>query len=300
MKEAVGAVEECFRQQSAGKALNVPRTRAAVPGSVLSVMSASLPYLGRSGLKCYQVTRAGTRFLIVLFGSDPNEPLAVMGADLLGRFRTGAASAVGTKYCTEENYFSFAISGSGHQALTQVMAMAEVAELESVTVWSPSKTHRALFLKTLAKRGIDAKAADTLEAAFKPAQVATTITSSEAPFIGKSAVSHLTHINVCGSNSPNRAELTPAAVGSFDTVVVDDIAQAQQESGDLIMAKKRRLLSWEEVVPLMDVVGRRRRVGLRTLFKSHGVAIEDLAVASLVYDKARRKGGYLELDLAAR
>lgn len=297
MKEALAAVEDCFKQQAAGKALNVPRTRARVPGSVLNVMSASLPYLGRSGLKCYQATRTGTRFLLVLFGAEPNEPLAVMGAEHLGRYRTGAASAIATKYCAEENFFTFGISGSGNQALTQVLAMAEVAELEKVKVWSPSRTHRSSFLKVLADRGIDAEASRTLEEAFGSAQVATTITSAGSPYIGGEAVKGLVHINVCGSNSPDRAELTPAAVGAFSTLVVDDLAQAKMESGDLIGAEAKGLISWRGVVELKDVVARKRRVGRRTLFKSNGVAIEDVAVASLVYDKAMKRGGFQEVDL---
>ena len=131
MREVVPAVEECFRQQGLGLGVNSPRTRTLVPGAALNVMHGSLPYLGRSGVKCYLSTKHGTRFVLVLFDLTNGELLAVMGADLLGRYRTGAASAVATKYLYHEKSFRFSVAGSGKQALTQVLAMKEVASLES-------------------------------------------------------------------------------------------------------------------------------------------------------------------------
>jgi len=92
MDEVVSVVEEAFRQEGLGNASNSMRTRSQGEASVLSTMHANLSYLGRAGLKAYIATRSGVRFAVLLFDGSTAMPLAVMGADALGRFRTGAAS----------------------------------------------------------------------------------------------------------------------------------------------------------------------------------------------------------------
>jgi ornithine cyclodeaminase/alanine dehydrogenase-like protein (mu-crystallin family) len=297
MGEVVSAVEECFRKQSVSQSINSPRTRTIAPGAILNVMHGSLPYLGRSGVKCYMSTKKGTRFVFVLFSLDDGELLSVMGADALGRYRTGAASAVATKHLFRKRSTRFSIAGSGKQALTQVLAMKEVAALESVRAWSPNRDHLAAFLARLAEHGVEAMPSASLGEAFHSADVGTTITASRQPFIESADVSSLSHLNICGSNRPESAEASPGAVAEFRTVVVDDLEQARRESGDLIAAERAAKLSWDRVVPLADIVSGRLKPEPRTLFKSNGVAVEDVAVASLVYDKARRSSDYASADV---
>ncbi|HUI86382.1 MAG TPA: ornithine cyclodeaminase family protein [Nitrososphaerales archaeon] len=297
MKEVVQAVDDCFRRVPESLAVNTPRTRTIVPGATLNVMHGAIPYLGRAGVKCYLSSRRGTRFVFVLFNLEDAEPLAIMGADALGRFRTGAASAVATKHLAGTKSMRFAVAGSGKQARTQVLAMAEVATLESVTAWSPNSTHLADFVRGLGAVGIDAKPAGSLRDAFASSDVATTITTAKAPFVTRDDVQSLIHINLCGSNSSNKSEATPQAVAEFQTVVTDDVEQARVESGDLIGAVEAGLLSWANVVRLGDVVSGKINPGHKTLFKSNGVAIEDVAVASLVYEKARHSSEFSGSDV---
>jgi alanine dehydrogenase len=297
MREVVSAVEESFRHNSHDERVNSPRTRAVAAGTVLNVMYASLPYRGRAGVKCYFNSKAGTSFVLVLFNTEDSVPLAFMGADILGRYRTGAASAVATKYLYGHKSIRFSIAGTGKQALTQVLAMREVAALESTKIWSPNPSHLAAFLERLRKAGVEATRADTLREAFTASDVATTITSSEDPFVEPEDVKNLAHINICGSNWPDRAEATPEAVASFATIVVDDLEQAKREAGDLIAAETAGKFHWEEAVELAQVVSGSVKPGARTLFKSMGVAAEDVAVASLVYDKACKTGEYRSKEL---
>jgi len=294
MKEVVRAVEDCFKQESSGAAVNSPRTRATAPGSVLNVMHASLPYLARAGVKCYLSTEKGTRFLFVLFQLNDAEPLAVMGADMLGRFRTGATSAVATKHLHRSKEFHFAICGAGRQSLTQVLAMAQVASLSSVRVWGPHSERRESFARELGRLGFDASAYGSLPDAMRGAEVVTTITTSKDPFLTGELVDSVEHLNLCGSNSPSRSEASPECVGKFQTVVVDDLGQSKMESGDLVGAEKKSFFSWENAVELKDVVGGGVRPAGKTLFKSNGAAIEDVATASLVYDRALKEGGYAD------
>jgi alanine dehydrogenase len=297
MREAVAAVEECFRQRSLGMAFNTQRTRTISPGGVLNVMHASLPYLGRAGAKCYMSTRRGTTFAFLLFGLESGELLSVMGADMLGRFRTGAASAVATKYLFGRGELELGIAGSGRQALTQVLAIGEVAKVRRVRAWGRSSERLSSFVGSLSREGFDAVQCETLRDAFLLSDVAVTITSSSTPFVSGDDLSGVSHMNACGSNWANRSELTPDAVSLFRTVVADDIVQAKSEAGDLVMAASSGKLSWDSVFELCDVVSGRVTPQGKTLFKSTGVAIEDVAVASVVYDRAVRERLGRELDI---
>jgi ornithine cyclodeaminase/alanine dehydrogenase-like protein (mu-crystallin family) len=295
MKEVVPAVEEAFRQEGLREAANSSRTRTRTRGAVLNVMHASLPYLGRAGVKC---TQRGTKFVFVLFDLDDSAPLAVLGADNLGRFRTGAASGVATKYLYARPSARLAVLGSGRQALTQVEAVAQVTSLAEVRVWSPREEHRHAFVRTLNQGGFGASACDSPRAALDGADVASSITSAHEPFIDEGMLGSVLHMNICGVNDPGHAEVKSAALGMFGTVAVDNLPQAATEYGDLIRAASDGSFSWDSVVELKDVVsGQKKPVG-RTIFKSGGVAIEDVAVASLVYDEAMKSGRFPDNEFA--
>jgi ornithine cyclodeaminase/alanine dehydrogenase-like protein (mu-crystallin family) len=290
MNEAVSSVEEAFRRQGMGQLSNLMRTRSRGEGSVLNVMHANLQYLRRGGLKAYLSSRAGTRFALLLFDTNDSRLLAVMGADILGRFRTGAASGVATKYLYGKPVGTLAVFGSGKQALTQVLAVKAVMSLEEVRVWSPNPDHRRDFVKKLNTSGVNSSAFDSPAAALAGAELATTITSSREPFLTDEMLGGVLHLNIAGGNVADHAEITPAAVGTFDTVAVDDMAQAKVEYGDLILAAKEGAFSWGSAVELGDVVAGKKKPEGRTLFKSGGAAMEDVAVASLIYDKAIKSG----------
>jgi ornithine cyclodeaminase/alanine dehydrogenase-like protein (mu-crystallin family) len=298
MKEAVEAVEEAFRRKGAGEVDNSMRTRSRGRSSALSVMHANLPYLGRGGLKAYMISKQGARFVVVIFDSADSTPLAVMGADNLGRFRTGAASAVATKHLYRKSSGVVAIFGSGKQSLSQVLALDAVMSVEQVRVWSPNPAHRESFARLLEGKGFKARAFESPNVALTGVQVVSAITSSREPFLTEEMLSPVSHVNICGGNVPEHAEMTAGAVGSFDTVVVDDVPQAKTEYGDLIQAAGAGKLNWDDAVELGAVVAKKQMPKGRTLFKSGGVALEDVAVASTLYDKARSDSRYREVELA--
>jgi len=288
MKLVVSSVEEVFRRQGMGEVSNFMRTRSRGGASVLNVMHANLPYLGRGGVKAYLSSRAGTVFALLLFDTKDSRLLAIMGADILGRFRTGAASAVATEYLYGKRTGTLAVFGSGKQALTQVLAMEEVMSLDEVRVWSPTPGHRVAFAQKLRTYGFNSSDFDFPTIALKGAEVATAITSSRRPFLTDEMIENLMHLNIAGGNVSNHAEVTAAGVGSFSTIAVDDIAQAKIEYGDLIQAAKEGVFSWESAIELGAFVSGKRKPEGRTLFKSGGAALEDVAVASMIYDRATK------------
>jgi ornithine cyclodeaminase/alanine dehydrogenase-like protein (mu-crystallin family) len=298
MKDVVPAVEEAFRRQGMGEASNYMRTRSRGASSVMNVMHANLSYLGRGGLKSYMWSSTGTKFAVILFDEMDSAPIAVMGADTLGRYRTGAASAVATKHLYGKRSGKLAIFGSGKQALTQVLAMAAVMSIDEVRVWSPSEERRKSFAAKVSERGFNASAHSTPAEAIKGAEVASAITSASRSFINEEMVPSLSHLNIAGSNQPEHSEASVSAIGEFDTVVVDDVAQGRVEYGDLIQAEAAGTFAWDSVVELGSVVAGKTRPKGRTLFKSGGVALEDVAVASMLYDKAMKSGrAYANVEL---
>jgi ornithine cyclodeaminase/alanine dehydrogenase-like protein (mu-crystallin family) len=298
MKEVIQTVEEAFRREALGEATNFMRTRSKGTGSVLNVMHASLSYLGRGGLKAYMSSKAGTKFVVVLFDSADSTPLAVMGADYLGRFRTGAVSGVATKHMYSRPSATLALFGSGRQALTQVLAVSAVTSVEEVRVWSPNIAHREAFARRLVELGFRAKAFESPGHAADGAHVGCAITSSTEPFLDDLSLNGIEHLNLCGGNNPEYSEITPEAVGAFGTVVADDLFQAKVEYGDLIQAAQAGTFSWDTAIELKDVVGGKVRSRGRTLFKSGGVALMDVAVASTLFDKASKSGkSFPEVEL---
>jgi ornithine cyclodeaminase/alanine dehydrogenase-like protein (mu-crystallin family) len=298
MGEVVAVVEEAFRRQGMGEAANSMRTRSLGKGSVLSVMHANLSYLGRGGLKAYMASREGTKFAVVLYDSGTSVPLAIMGADFIGRYRTGAASGVATKHLFGRKSGTLAVMGSGKQALTQVLAAGSVMSLDEVRVWSPNRSHREDFARALKGAGFRAVASDTPALALEGADVLSAITSSKEPFISEGMLGSVSHANLCGGNVPSHAEMTAGAVGVFDAVVVDDLPQARVEYGDLIQAAQAGTFQWDSALELCSVVAGKSKSSGRTLFKSGGAALEDVAVASLLYEKALSSGkSYPKLDL---
>ena len=142
--------------------------------------------------------------------------------------------------------------------------------------------------------GVAVEAVDSPEAAVAEADVVCVITNAREPVVDGKAFRDGTHVNAAGSNSWMRRELDEAAVRRAELVVVDDLADAKIESGDLIWAAERRAFRWERAVELRDVVG--GRVDGRpspealTLFESQGLALEDIAAGAHVYHQAIERG----------
>lgn len=285
---AIAAVEEGFKLMAEGRAVNIPRRRAVVPGAVLHVLQgAVLGEYGVMGLKAYVSTRGGARFAVLLF-STSGELLALIEADRLGQIRTGAASAVATRHMARRGAEVLGVIGSGRQAKAQFEALSRVMSLRLVKVFSRSREHARSFAEFVESRGLDAVVADSYEEAAE-ADVVVTATNSQTPFLRASYLPKGVHINAIGSNWANRAELYPDAVHAADVIAVDDPAQAREEAGDLIQAG-----ALDRAVPLAEIVAGRikGRPGEEaiTIFKSLGIAVEDLVAAKVVYDRAVKRG----------
>ncbi len=293
--EALDAVERAFAAEGQAEVLNNPRQRLYLPDGVFHIMSAAVLSEGVFGFKAYASFAPKTRFLVFLYDADNGNLLCVMEADRLGQIRTGAASGVATQYMARHDARTLGILGAGWQAETQVEAICAVRPIARVKVYSRHPDRREQFADRMSQRlGISVVPADTAEEAVRGSAVVVCATTAREPILHGEWLDDGTHINAIGANALSRRELDVSVFARVRTIAVDDREQARVESGEIITAVEARKLNWRQVHELADiVVGRvpgRTDPAEVTLFKSLGVALEDVAVAHLVYRKALAQG----------
>jgi ornithine cyclodeaminase/alanine dehydrogenase-like protein (mu-crystallin family) len=289
--DALAAVELAFREQARGTGVNSPRHRIHQPHGVLHMMGGALTERGYWGFKAYTATRHGVRFTINLYDVQTGALRCIMEADYLGQLRTGAASGVATRYLARSDARTLALIGTGYQAETQLAAIAAVCTLAEVRVFGRNAERRLAFAKRMSdQHGLAVRPVASPAEAVADADIITTATTAAQPVLDGKDIAAGTHINAAGSNSVARAELDRTTVKRAGRIFTDDLAQARQESGDLVMAYERNALAWETVRPLADVVagltpGRSSDDDI-TLFASHGIALWDVALAATAFERA--------------
>lgn len=299
MEDTLAAVEAVFKSQATGDATNEPRRRVRAAGAVLQVMSGAVAncasFKGLLGLKAYTVTRRGARFHVSLYDAESGELLALIEADKLGQMRTGAASGIATKYLAKQSAKTVGIYGTGWQARSQLEAVCAVRKIEEVMVFSRSPENRERFCAEMSAQlnGINLTPVDQ-PAAAAAAEIVITITSSREPVVSGAWLKPGTHINAAGGNSLLRRELDDEVIKRSSFIAVDSIDQARIEAGELVTSVEKGLLTWERVKELRFVVngglqGRSQDEEI-TLFKSLGIAIEDVATAAILYERANEQG----------
>ena len=293
-EDAIEAIDGCFRRIGAGRIENRPRFRLRLEEGLLHVMAAADLELGVAGLKSYAGFGDGARFVVALFAADRPELLALVEADRLGQLRTGAASAVAARYLAREGARSLGVIGTGWQAESQVTCIrAALPSIERVVAYSRSADRLADFC-----RRFDAEAgAYNRDAAEQ--DVVVTITTSRDPVLRGEWLQPGALVCAVGANRIEARELDNAVVERAAFVCCDSKEQAKIEAGDLVEPVERGVLDWLEVHELAEVVGGdlegRASADDIVLFKSLGIAAEDLAVAKLVVDRARERGLGVEL-----
>jgi len=289
------AVEEVTRLQGEGRAINVPRINLRSDHARLALMAAVVPPLGVMGFKAYSWSAEGLRFLVHLYDAQSGRLLSVMEADKLGQMRTGAASGVATNYLARPNASVLGIYGSGWQARSQVMAIAAVRPLRLVKAYSPHRERLHAFCREMAEAlGLEVRPLDEPREVASGSDIVVTATNSPTPVLRGEWLAEGVHINAIGSGFPDQRELDEAAVRGASLIVVDCKEQAKYESGDLLPLINAGSLTWDDLHELADIIvskiPSRQSEGEITLFKSHGIALWDIATAARVHVLARERG----------
>lgn len=232
---------------------------------------------------------------VLLFEAERGRLLAIIDATSVTAIRTAAVSGVATKLLAREDAGDLAIVGSGVQARTHLEAMMQVRSLRRVRVSSLSFERATRFAeRETARRGIRVEAVRTAREAVEGADIVCTTTSAKEPIVHGAWLSPGTHINAVGSSVPFNRELdTAAVVGS--RLFVDRRESALNEAGDFLIPRKEGAIGDDHIVGEIGEIlaganpGRRSNDEI-TLFKSLGLAVEDVASARLIYEEARRTG----------
>jgi ornithine cyclodeaminase/alanine dehydrogenase-like protein (mu-crystallin family) len=283
MEELIPAMEKALIDFSAGKVTQPVRSVITVdpPGGFFGMM----PVRTADGLGIKLVTfyptnaqRGIPTHMATIFLADPETgaPLAVMDGRLITEMRTAAVSAAATKLLAAPDAKVLAILGSGVQARSHVEALRFVGRFEEIRVWSPTKSHAETFAKEIGAKAM------SVEDAVRGADVVVTVTSSKTPILRGEWLKAGCHVNAVGACRPDWRELDDDAMRNL--VFVDSREAAMKESGDVILSGAK--IYTELGKALAGKVP--ARANETTIFKSLGMAVEDITAALLVYRSATK------------
>lgn len=290
MGEAIAALETGLRAEASGAAENMVKTQAVWGGGhTLHAIGAIFPDAGFVGTKTWAHT-GGANPLLLLFDSHSGQLKAIIEAFALGQLRTGGITGVATRWLATADAAEMGLIGSGHQAMTQLAAVASVRRLKRVRVFSPNPAHRADFAAR-ARDELDLRAepADSAAAAVKDAPIVTVITRARSPVIDAAMIASGAHVNAVGAISPERSEFAADLLPRCSLIVADSVPQVRNLSRELIDAFGKDEAQWARVKPLSQIVAsgtHRPRGADVTLFKAMGMGLSDLSLGMEIYRRA--------------
>ena len=303
MPDLIGSMRAALADYSGGRAQQPLRTVLELGDkrSFFGIMPASLAHPRAVGTKLVTVFPSNHEkglpshlATIVLLDPDTGALLALLDGRYITEARTAAVSAVSADLLARPDAATLAILGSGVQARSHLEALACVRRLADVRVWSPTESHRAAFVRDVARDGLRIRAAASVRDAVDGADLIVVATSSTAPVLESAWVADGAHICAIGACRPTHRELQAALVAR-SRVFVDSTVGALAEAGDIVMAIQEGAIGPEHIAGevgalVSGTVGGRQVPGQVTLFKSLGMAVEDVAAASLAYTRASAAG----------
>jgi len=314
MGECIGVMSDALSALARGDAILPLRPILWLPekAGALGMMPAYLGNIQSVGLKVVTVFPGnhGTRYdshqgAVLLFETGHGQLLSIMDASSITAVRTAAVSGLATRLLARENADTVAILGTGVQARTHLEAMLTVRPVKSIRVWSRNAEHVSKFVEREARKlSIAVVASSSAEEAVRGADIICTTTSSREPVLHGEWIAPGSHINAVGSSVAFARELDTAAVTNA-RLYVDRRESTLNESGDFIIAKKEGSIDESHIVGeigdvILGKVKGRRSPDEITLFKSLGLAVEDLAAANHIYKKAAAINAGTLIELGER
>jgi alanine dehydrogenase len=304
--EFVDAVREGYHERGTGAPAE-PRTLLTNddPAGILTGYMAVLPDAGVMGGYMYAAgfESQDAHFALPLFDATSGEPLAVLDGVGMNPYKTGATGAVGVDALARDDASTLGLIGSGTQARGQLLATATVRDLEHVSVFSPTESHRTEFATAMDDE-LDAsvEAVPTSEDAVVDSDIVVTATTASDPVFDGASLSPGTHVTVMGQYHPKKREIDAETVGR-STYVVDLRGRLERDAGAYIAAREAGEISPDHVhaelgsVVAGDQPGRQTADEI-TVFDSGGTAIETVAAAKMLYDRAVADGRGERIEFA--
>jgi alanine dehydrogenase len=311
MSEAIEAVKGAFAQLSAGQA-DVPlRTPLDVPrhnGTTL-IMPAYLSDDDAMAIKIVSVFNDNPdqdlpliHALVVVMNAETGAPEAVMDGTYLTALRTGAASGAATDVLARQDAHVAAVFGAGAQGRTQLEAVCAVRPIEEAVIYDIDQARAERVADEMSQLlTLPVEAAETPSQAVRSADVVCTATTSPRPVFNDADLRPGTHVNAIGAYTPQMQEIPPETVLRAK-VIIDHREAALAEAGDLLIPMENGLITEEHIHAELGEILAGSKTGREsgeeiTLFKSVGVAVQDVAAARAALDAARRLGLTTELAL---
>jgi len=304
MSECIEVMEATLKRLAQGEALLPLRTMMALPGrsDLMGLMPAYLRGIQALGVKVIAAfpSNAGTEYdshqgVVLLFDSDHGLLRAVVDATAITAIRTAAVSGVATRLLARPDAGDLALIGAGTQATTHLAAMRQVRSLRRVRVFSvPVEGARQFAARESKRHGLAIEVVSTAQEAVKGADLICTVTTSREPVLKGEWLAPGAHVNAVGAFSPTTRELDTAAVVK-SRLYVDRRESTLNEAGEFLIPKREGAIDERHIVGeigeiLLGTVQGRQSPGEITLFKSLGIAVEDLAAADHVLKKAQETG----------
>jgi alanine dehydrogenase len=308
MRDCIQVMRDALAALARGEALVPLRTVMRVPGvsGFLGLMPGYIsPHAGQEGalgLKAVSVFPGNAQRSIdthqgavLLFEADTGRLSALMDGAAITAIRTAAVSGVATDLLARRDASELAILGAGVQARTHLEAIAAVRPLRLVRIWSRNRDHAAALVSELRPRfTFPIEAAANAEAAIRAADIVTTVTASPEPILQRAWLKEGAHINAVGSSIPTTREIDTATMVAA-RLFVDRRESALAEAGDLLIAMEEGAVKGDHVQAELGevIIGKnpgRRSPSELTLFKSLGLAVEDVASAAYLVRRARETG----------
>lgn len=310
MRDCMDAMEKAFAELASGTAVLPLRIGIRPPGGLSLYMPAYLQ--GMNALACKVVTvykdnpaRHGlptTIGKVLLQDPATGQVVCIMDGGYLTAVRTGAASGVATRHLARKDDGQVAgIFGAGIQAETQLWGVAEARKLSRALVYDVAAPAAAAFATRMREKlGIPVEVADAPEAVLR-ADILCTATSAATPIFDGAKVREGTHVNGIGSHSPGARELDTAVVRR-SLLVADSREACLNEAGDVMIPIQEGAIGPDHIHADLGEIVTGKRPGRTsaaqiTLFKSNGLAIQDVAAAALVYERAKTRGIGREVEL---
>ena len=308
MNDAIGAVKEAFSMYSQGKSVVPLRVNINIPKyqSHTLYMPAYVDDLDIGGVKIVSVLpsniekgRISIKATMVLINEETGEVCSLLDGTYLTQLRTGAAQGAATDILARKDSKVGALFGTGEQAPSQLEAMLTVRKLEKVYVFDINKKRVAEFADKIQREltGYDTEiiANSDIDKVLPMADVITAVTTSKKPVFDGRLVKEGAHINGVGSYTPDMQELDEYLIKRVDRVFVDSKEAVLSEAGDFIIPMKHGIIDSNRINGELGEVISGKMPGRQsekevTLFKTVGIAVEDVVVAAEVYRKALSVG----------
>jgi ornithine cyclodeaminase/alanine dehydrogenase-like protein (mu-crystallin family) len=305
MAELIETMQSALAAFSGGRAKQPVRTVIEASGGVFASMPALLTAPPAMGAKLVTVFHGNTSkgltthlATIVLLNAATGELLAVMDGRFITEVRTAAVSAVAVRYLAGKRASVLAIVGSGVQARSHLEALSMVRDFTEIRCWSPTASNLEKLVSESARFPV--RAAEHAESAVRGADVIVLVTASAGPVIEDAWVKPGACVISVGACRPSEREMDPALLARA-RLIVDSRAAALRESGDIVQCLREGRFAEGHIAAELGEVVANPRLGRTsenevTIFKSLGLAVEDVAAADLVYRRAQQAGRGAAID----